>query len=102
MVWRDADDIARAAAAGHDVIAAPARHTYLDHGMETGPQAPVTIDAPMTMNDVAGLHDVLAAVNSSHLLGGQFQLWTGNPARPLSELEAQTRRLTAMGVNWHR
>lgn len=45
MVWRDADDIARAAAAGHDVIAAPARHTYLDHGMETGPQAPVTIDA---------------------------------------------------------
>lgn len=128
MVWRDADDIARAAAAGHDVIAAPARHTYLDHGMETGPQAPVTIDAPMTMNDVAGLHDVLAAVNSPHLLGGQFQLWTeylctpaqvedaafprgtsiaeqlwtGNPARPLSELEAQTRRLTAMGVNWHR
>lgn len=128
MVWRDADDIARAAAAGHDVIAAPARHTYLDHGMETGPQAPVTIDAPMTMNDVAGLHDVLAAVNSPHLLGGQFQLWTeylctpaqvedaafprgtsiaeqlwtGHPARPLSELEAQTRRLTAMGVNWHR
>lgn len=128
MVWRDADDIARAAAAGHDVIAAPAWHTYLDHGMETGPQAPVTIDAPMTMNDVAGLHDVLAAVNSPHLLGGQFQLWTeylctpaqvedaafprgtsiaeqlwtGNPARPLSELEAQTRRLTAMGVNWHR
>ena len=128
MVWRDADDIARAAAAGHDVIAAPARHTYLDHGIEAGPQAPVTIDAPMTMGDVAGLHDVLAAVNSPHLLGGQFQLWTeylrtpaqvedaafprgtsiaeqlwtGSPARPLSELATQTRRLTAMGVNWHR
>ena len=128
MVWLDTDDIARAAAAGHDVIAAPARHTYLDHGIEAGPQAPVTIDAPMTMHDVAKLHDVLAAVNSPRLLGGQFQLWTeylrtpaqvedaafprgtsiaeqlwtGNPARPLSDLEAQTRRLTAMGVNWHR
>ncbi|MDO4412599.1 beta-N-acetylhexosaminidase [Cutibacterium sp.] len=128
MVWRNADDIARAATAGHDVIAAPVRHTYLDYGIETGPQAPVTIAAPTTMDDVAGLHDVLAAVDSPHLLGGQFQLWTeylrtpaqvedaafprgtsiaeqlwtGNPARPLSDLEAQTRRLTAMGVNWHR
>ena len=128
MVWRDADDISRAVAAGHDVIGAPARHTYLDHGIEAGPEAPVTIAAPMTMDDVAGLHDVLAAVDSPHLLGGQFQLWTeylrtpaqvedaafprgtsiaeqlwtGNPARPQSELEAQSRRLTAMGINWHR
>lgn len=128
MVWRDADDISRAVAAGHDVIGAPARHTYLDHGIEAGPEAPVTIAAPMTMDDVAGLQDVLAAVDSPHLLGGQFQLWTeylrtpaqvedaafprgtsiaeqlwtGDPARPQSELEAQTRRLTAMGVNWHR
>ena len=128
MVWRDADDLARAAQLGHDVVAAPARHTYLDHGISAGPQAPVTIDAPLTMDDVAGLHDVLAAVDSPHLLGGQFQLWTeylrtpaqvedaafprgtsiaeqlwtNEPARPIAELEAQTRRLTAMGVNWHR
>ncbi|MEA5648805.1 MAG: beta-N-acetylhexosaminidase [Cutibacterium granulosum] len=128
MVWRDADDLARAAQLGHDVVAAPARHTYLDHGISAGPQAPVTIDAPLTMDDVAGLHDVLAAVDSPHLLGGQFQLWTeylrtpaqvedaafprgtsiaeqlwtNEPARPIAELEAQTRRLTAMAVNWHR
>lgn len=128
MVWRDADDLAKAAQLGHDVIAAPARHTYLDHGISTGPQAPVTIDAPLTMDDVAGLHDVMAAVDSPHLLGGQFQLWTeylrtpaqvedaafprgtsiaeqlwtGEPARPIAELTAQTHRLTAMGVNWHR
>ena len=88
----------------------------------------MTIAAPMTMDDVAGLHDVRAAVDSPHLLGGQFQLWTeylrtpaqvedaafprgtsiaeqlwtGDPARPQSELEAQSRRLTAMGINWHR
>lgn len=59
--------------------------------METGPQAPVTIDAPMTMDDVAGLHDVLAAVNSPHLLGGQFQLWTEYLCTPAQAEDAAFR-----------
>ncbi|WP_130866522.1 beta-N-acetylhexosaminidase [Acidipropionibacterium timonense] len=128
MVWRDAADVQRAADAGHDVIAAPVRHTYLDYASALGPNEPLAIGGPLTMDDVAGLAQVLAGVDSPHLLGGQFQLWgeylrtpasveyaafprgcsiadqlwTGEPARPESELAGQTARLTAMGVNWRR
>ncbi|RMB59886.1 beta-N-acetylhexosaminidase [Tessaracoccus antarcticus] len=79
MVWREAEAIARAAAMGFDVIAAPVEFTYLDYAQSDAPDHPLSIDGPRTLEKVAGLHTVFDALDPAiahRVLGGQFQLWS--------------------------
>lgn len=78
--WRDVDAITRAVEAGHDVLACPFEHTYLDYSASDHPDEPLTIGGPRPQEQVAQLSAVLDQV--AHLdapgrvLGGQAQLWT--------------------------
>lgn len=132
MVWRPAEDrLARAAAQGLDVIAAPVTHTYLDYSQYDRGQ-PLAIGGPLTLETTARFHEhfALPAEHRHHLLGGQFQLWTeyvhdwaraeyhlwprgsviaqqlwaGEPSgvTSLSGMTHHLDRLTAMGLNWCR
>ncbi len=79
MVWRETDAIARAATLGHDVIAAPAEHTYFDYAQLSTPEHPLAIGGPRTLEEVSGLHTVFDALDptlAERVLGGQFQLWS--------------------------
>ncbi|MED7925848.1 beta-N-acetylhexosaminidase [Nonomuraea sp. LP-02] len=69
MAWRGVDRIEAAARAGHDVIAAPHTHTYLDYAESDAPGEPVSISGPLPLETVYGF-DAGDAV-----LGMQAQLW---------------------------
>lgn len=79
MVWRDSAAVARAAEAGHDVIAAPWEFTYFDHAQNRTPDSPLSIGGHLTLEKSGGFTELLSAVPEGareHILGGQFQLWT--------------------------
>ncbi len=132
MVWRDAAAIAEAARRGFEVIAAPAKYTYLDYGQYDGDAQPLTIGGPVPLAQVAGLADQLRQPtdNNELLLGGQLQLWSEyvrtwaraeyqlwprgsalaqqlwagevGEAGTLAGLGRHLARLTAMDINWCR
>ena len=132
MVWRERAAIAEAAARGFDVIAAPSRYTYLDYGQYDTDDQPLTIGAPLLLEEVTGLADELRLPpgHSERLLGGQFQLWSeyvptwgraeylmwprgsalaqqlwaGHPGESgsLAGLSRHLQRLTAMELAWCR
>lgn len=130
MVWRESATIGRALDAGFDVVAAPCAHTYLDYGESDAPDAPLSLHAPRTLEEVGRFHEVWTGLDTDGLLGGQFQLWSeylrtpelvehfafprgllvaeqlwlGGPGvSPTREaLAPTTARLTAMGVRWRR
>lgn len=80
MMWRDWGDFAnQALARGHELIAAPASMTYLDHDQVEGPTRPVSIGGALPLEkttELSGVLDTWATSGTGHLLGGQFQLWT--------------------------
>ncbi|MFI6925437.1 beta-N-acetylhexosaminidase [Nonomuraea spiralis] len=69
MAWRGVDRIEAALRAGHDVVAAPHTHTYLDYAESDGPGEPVSIAGPLPLETVYG-YDAGESV-----LGMQAQLW---------------------------
>lgn len=129
QVWRDAASIAHGIDNGHDVIASPTSHTYLDYGQGDWTDHPLVIAGQATIEQVSTFVDVLQDLPAGpgRLLGAQFQLWSeyvrdwakaeyqlwprgtslaqqfwaGRRASG-EELEPMLRRLTGMGINWCR
>jgi hexosaminidase len=76
MPWRSTELGLRAAAAGHDVVMTPVMPTYFDYAEAEGPDEPLSIGAPLTVDDVAAWSPPTPAAGSpGRVLGGQAQLW---------------------------
>jgi hexosaminidase len=79
MAWRGMHIARQAAAAGHDVVAAPVLPTYFDYYQERAAAEPVGIGGPVRLADVAAFAPVPADwtdADRARLIGAQFQLWT--------------------------
>ncbi len=79
MAWRGMKVAREAAAAGHDVVAAPVLPLYFDYYQERGTTEPVAIGGPVRLGDVASFAPVPPDWPPSareHLIGAQFQVWT--------------------------
>jgi hexosaminidase len=79
MAWRGPQIARRAAAAGHDVIAAPVMPTYFDYYQSADATEPGGIGGPLTLADVAAFAPVPGDwpdAERRHLIGTQFQVWT--------------------------
>ena len=76
FAWRDNSVVARALAAGHQVVAAPQEYFYLDWAESDQPGEPVAIP-----NGITPLERV-ASYQPSDVLGMQGQLWSEYLPRP--------------------
>jgi len=79
MAWRGMQIARQAAAAGHDVVAAPVSPLYFDYYQERGASEPVAIGGPVRLGDVAAFAPVPAdwtEAERARLIGAQFQVWT--------------------------
>ena len=79
MAWRGMEIGRRAAAAGHDVIAAPVLPTYFDYYQSDDETEPGGIGGPVRLADVAAFAPVPGDWPDAarrHLIGTQFQVWT--------------------------
>ena len=78
MAWRGAELGVAAAAAGLDVVMAPATHTYLDHYPGAGTEEPYAIGGLTTTETVYGFEPLAGMTQESRrrVLGTQCQLWT--------------------------
>jgi hexosaminidase len=89
MAWRGMEIGRRAAAAGHDVIAAPVLPTYFDYFQSDDQAEPGGIGGPVRLADVAAFAPVPGdwpEAARRHLIGTQFQVWT-EYIRTVRELE---------------
>jgi hexosaminidase len=79
MSWRGEEGGIAAAKAGHDVVMAPQKPTYLDHSQTELPTEPPGIGGHNSLEDVYAYEPVpkeLSADEAKHVLGSQGQLWT--------------------------
>jgi len=80
MSWRGEDGGIVAARAGHDVVMAPNRHTYLDYYQSEDRTAePLAIGGYIPLAKVYDYEPIPAALSAEeaqHVLGAQGQLWT--------------------------
>jgi hexosaminidase len=79
MAWRGMDIARRAAQAGHDVVVVPVLPTYFDYYQSDGPDEPVAIGGPVSVEDVAAFSPLDVGWPDDarwRVIGTQFQLWT--------------------------
>jgi hexosaminidase len=79
MSWRGEEGGIAAAKAGHDVVMAPQKPTYLDHSQTELPTDPPGIGGHNSLEDVYAYRPVpkeLSTEEAKHVLGAQGQLWT--------------------------
>jgi len=79
MAWRGMHIARQAAAAGHDVVAAPVSPLYFDYYQERAATEPVAIGGPVRLADVAAFAPVPAdwtEAERARMIGAQFQVWT--------------------------
>ena len=79
MSWRGEEGGIAAAKAGHDVVMAPQKPTYLDHSQTELPVEPPGIGGHNSLEDVYAYEPVpkeLSAAETKHVLGAQGQIWT--------------------------
>ena len=79
MSWRGEEGGITAAKAGHDVVMAPQKPTYLDHSQTELPVEPPGIGGHNSLEDVYAYQPVpkeLSADEAKHVLGAQGQIWT--------------------------
>jgi hexosaminidase len=79
MSWRGEEGGVAAAKAGHDVVMAPQKPTYLDHSQSELPTEPAGIGGHNSLEDVYAYKPVpkeLSADEAKHVLGAQAQIWT--------------------------
>jgi hexosaminidase len=79
MSWRGEQGGIAAAKAGHDVVMAPQKPTYLDHSPTELPIEPPGIGGHNSLEDVYAYEPVpkeLSADEAKHVLGAQGQIWT--------------------------
>jgi hexosaminidase len=94
FAWRGEDRVRAALAAGHEVIAAPYTHTYLDWAESDRPDEPLAIAGTLPLDRVYGYRPGPA-------LGVQGQLWSEYLPRPeLVEWRAFPRLAALAEVGW--
>ena len=79
MSWRGEDGGVAAAKAGHDVVMAPQKPTYLDHSQSELATEPPGIGGHNSLEDVYAYQPIpkeLSADEAKHVLGAQGQIWT--------------------------
>ena len=79
MSWRGEEGGIAAARAGHDVVMAPQKPTYLDHSQSDLVTEPPGIGGHNSVEDVYRYEPIPAALSpeeARHVLGSQGQLWT--------------------------
>ncbi|MDT0266539.1 beta-N-acetylhexosaminidase [Streptomyces sp. DSM 44915] len=70
FAWRSDDRVALAERAGHDLVAVPQQHTYLDYAETEAPDEPLAIGAGLPLEKVYAYRPPATA------LGVQGQLWS--------------------------
>jgi hexosaminidase len=126
FAWRGVDRVTAALAAGHQVVAVPQSHVYLDHAESDAPGEPLSIGGHTPLEKVLAYEPVPAGADG-RVIGTQGMLWseyTPTPemvewrawprlaavadiawsARPqlASHLDVHLGRLRDLGVNYHR
>jgi hexosaminidase len=79
MSWRGEEGGIAAAKAGHDVVMAPNKPTYMDYAQSELANEPPGIGNHNSLEDVYAYQPVpkeLSADEAKHVLGGQGQIWT--------------------------
>src|SRR5690606_40421706 len=79
MSWRGIEGGIAAARAGHDVVMAPGKFTYLDHYQAHPETEPLAIHGLTTLEQAYSFEPVppeLTTEQARHILGGQGQVWT--------------------------
>jgi hexosaminidase len=79
MSWRGEEGGVAAAKAGHDVVMAPEKPTYMDHSQSELPTEPAGIGGHNSLEDVYRYEPIpkeLSAAEARHVLGSQGQVWT--------------------------
>jgi hexosaminidase len=103
MSWRGEAGGIEAARAGHDVVMAPNRPTYLDHYQTKGPE-PYGQGGYNPLSAVYAFDPVpaaLSATEAAHVLGAQGQLWTEYLQTPTQVEYMAWPRLSALAeVLW--
>ena len=76
--WRGRHGIARAIAAGHDVVSCPDDEAYLDYHQSDGPNEPIPVGTLLDLERAYRFTPATVAEGapSPHVLGGQANLWT--------------------------
>lgn len=79
MSWRGEEGGIAAAKAGHDVVMAPQKPTYMDHSQSELPTEPPGIGGHNSLEDVYRYEPIpadLSTDEAKHVLGSQGQIWT--------------------------
>jgi hexosaminidase len=104
MSWRGEAGGIAAAKAGHDVVMAPEKPTYLDHSQSELPTEPQGHGGHNSLEDVYAYKPVpkeLSAEEAKHVLGAQGQIWTEYMPDPKSvEYMAWPRLIALAEVLW--
>jgi len=85
MAWRSSDEGVRAVKAGHEVVMAPATHTYFDYYQADPAAEPLAIGGLTTLEKVYDFDVVpegLIEDEQARIIGTQCQLWTEYLAGP--------------------
>jgi hexosaminidase len=83
--WRGMTGAITAARRGHDVVACPDDQVYLDYRQSDGPDEPIPVSIPLTLEDVLAFEpvpDALTPEEAEHVLGGQANIWTEHMDSP--------------------
>jgi hexosaminidase len=101
--WRGEQRVHAALAAGHEVVAAPHTHTYLDYAESDDPGEPLAIRGTTPVEKVYGYRPVPPGMagGPGRLLGVQGQLWSEYlPTTDLVEYRAWPRLAALAEVGW--
>lgn len=77
--WRGMTGAITAARRGYDVVSCPFDVVYLDYRQSDGPDEPIPVAIPLTVDDVYAFEPIpaeLTADEAKHILGGQANIWT--------------------------
>jgi hexosaminidase len=101
--WQGEDRVLAALEAGHDVVAAPHTHTYLDYAESDSPDEPLAIRGTTPVEKVYTYDPQPPAVADAPgtILGPQGQLWTEYlPTTELVEYRAFPRLAAIAELGW--
>jgi hexosaminidase len=101
--WQGEERVRAALAAGHDVVAAPHTHTYLDYAEGDGPDEPLAIRGTTGLGTVYGYRPTPAdlATGPGRVLGPQAQVWSEYlPTPQLVEWRTYPRLAALAEVGW--
>ena len=101
--WQGEERVLAALEAGHDVVAAPHTHTYLDYAESDSPDEPLAIRGTTPVEKVYGYRPQPPEVADApgRILGPQGQLWTEYlPTTELVEYRAFPRLAAIAELGW--